>query len=319
LYYEKPWRGGADLKSSKQDGEQRDFKAKAPAFTPAPHGYDMRKVDTYVDELRAKNDHLTDINQQLFMLWLAELRELKEKSIVELPQMSADGSVLSWEKIHLLMEQSYRHGELGNVIHPVGPPITVIQQIVEPKKRSRVKSAIMSGFFYLFLAISVMGVYLFGMGSPTGPPRDLAGFSVMTVLTRSMQEDIPQHSLIVTRRVDPETIQIGDDITYLRPNNTTVTHRVIGIRQNYANTGAPGFETQGTANPRPDTEIVLAANVVGLVVFHSLQLGLMIWSIQSNLLLVVLLAALALASLILLRKFVFPVLFQKGDHSDNQG
>lgn len=310
------------MKNNRREDEAREFKASAPGFSTAPQGYDMQQVDNYVDELRAENDRLSDVNQQLFLLWVSELRHLAQTG-AEIPDVSPDESELSWKRINWLMNQSYDAKKLeplsNQVPRPTMPiPVPVpVQQvaIAEPQeKRSRVKSAIFGALFYTFLATAVLMVYMFGMGNPTGPPRDIAGFSVMTVLTRSMQEDIPQHSLIMTRRVDPATIQVGDDITYLMPNNTTVTHRVIEIYPNYRNTGMPGFRTQGTANPRPDAEVVSGANLVGLVVFHSLSLGVGILFIRQNVLLIGLTVALAIASFVILRKFVFP---KRGKNGNN--
>ena len=180
-------------------------------------------------------------------------------------------------------------------------------EMMQPKKTFRVKSAILGALFYIGLAALVFAVYLFGTGNPTGPPRDMAGFSAMTVLTRSMQDVIPQHSLIVTRRVDLATIAVGDDITFLMPNNTTMTHRVIEIHQNYANTGMLGFQTQGTMNDRPDAEVVLEANLVGRVIFHNLALGRGLLFVRENILFVGIMTTLTIAfvtAFVMLWKFV---------------
>jgi len=127
----------------------------------------------------------------------------------------------------------------------------------------------------------------------------------MTVLTRSMHDVLPQNALIVTRSVDPHTLQIGDDITFLTPQNTTITHRIVDVVPNYRNTGAPGFQTQGTMNPRPDAEIVPAVNVVGQVIFHNLMIGNAVLFIRTNLILVGVMLAIAVAIIIVLRKLVF--------------
>jgi len=126
--------------------------------------------------------------------------------------------------------------------------------------------------YYLGLAAFVLGVFLF-RGAGGGPPAQVLGFSAMRVLTTSMGEELPQGSLIITRSVDPNELQIGDDITYFISEDITVTHRIVGVTEDYIGSGQPAFTTQGIANSSPDARLVPAQNVVGKVIFHSLFLG----------------------------------------------
>lgn len=286
---------------SEQVGKQTNLAATDPEFSSTLQGYDMQQVDTYIDELRAKNELLMDVNWQLFMFLSFEMEDLKQKDW-ELSETSA----LYWKKINKLIERPANPRKLDDVIN-----MKKMAEVSMTKQKPRKKSLVTGILFYLSLVVVVMSVYLFGLTNPNQAPRNLLGFSIMTVVTRSMQDDIPQNSLVITRRVtDPTTIEVGEDITYLRPNNTTVTHRVVGIVENYSNTGLPGFETQGIMNPRPDAEIVPATNVVGRVVFTNLPMGQVVRFIQSNIIIVTSGLALIITSLILLRKFVFPVIFQ---------
>ena len=126
--------------------------------------------------------------------------------------------------------------------------------------------------FYLFLIVVVVSAALL-KGGDSGAPKSLAGFSMFTVLTGSMQDEIPQGSLVITQQTDPRELKIGDDVTYLSSPTTTVTHRIVGIIENYNNTGQRAFETQGIMNAKPDEQPVPAGNVVGKVIFHSYALG----------------------------------------------
>lgn len=126
--------------------------------------------------------------------------------------------------------------------------------------------------FYLFLIVLVVSAALL-KGGDSGAPKSLAGFSMFTVLTGSMQDEIPQGSLVITQQTDPRELKIGDDVTYLSSPTTTVTHRIVGIIENYNNTGQRAFETQGIMNAKPDEQPVPAGNVVGKVIFHSYALG----------------------------------------------
>ena len=126
--------------------------------------------------------------------------------------------------------------------------------------------------FYLFLIVLVVSAALL-KGGDSGAPKSLAGFSMFTVLTGSMQDEIPQGSLVITQQTDPRELKIGDDVTYLSSPTTTVTHRIVGIIEKYNNTGQRAFETQGIMNAKPDEQPVPAGNVVGKVIFHSYALG----------------------------------------------
>ena len=179
-----------------------------------------------------------------------------------------------------------------------------------PKKsplRSIWQSSVTGALFYIMLAVVVVGamLYMDAEGS-AGVPRDFAGFAVMTVLTRSMQSEIPQGSFIVIRNTEPNTLQVGDDITFLQNENTTFTHRIITIHESYLDTGKRGFQTKGVDNAAPDAEIVIADNVIGKVIFHSLPIGQFFGFIQSNLLLSAIIGVLVLGLFLALRMIFSP-------------
>ncbi len=92
------------------------------------------------------------------------------------------------------------------------------------------------------------------------------GWRVNAVLSGSMEPSLQVGSLVVSRPVDPETVLIGDIITF-RLNQrdvTLVTHRVNGI----GHSSPLYFETRGDANKSPDPFTVPARNVVGKIVLH---------------------------------------------------
>ena len=71
------------------------------------------------------------------------------------------------------------------------------------------------------------------------------------------EEDVyPKGAPVVSRRTDPSTLEIGDDITFMTGETTTVTHRIIGIVENYADTGQRAFQTQSVMNRTPDSQLV---------------------------------------------------------------
>lgn len=126
--------------------------------------------------------------------------------------------------------------------------------------------------FYALLIFIVLGAFLIKSNSD-GRPTSFAGYSMFTVLTGSMESEIPKGSFVITKYAEPESLKIGDDITYMANETTTVTHRIIAIVEKYQDTGKRAFETKGIMNAKPDKKLVPASNVVGKVVFHSKLLG----------------------------------------------
>lgn len=84
------------------------------------------------------------------------------------------------------------------------------------------------------------------------------------VLSGSMEPEISPGDVVIVEETDPETIGEGDVVTFAEADgDTPVTHRVVGIVER-GDTVA--FETQGDANPEPDSTPVPGENVIGSVV-----------------------------------------------------
>jgi len=155
-----------------------------------------------------------------------------------------------------------------------------------------------------WLVVLCAAAVLLSLGvTSKGAPKTLFGYSVFRVLTSSMQQEIPQGSLVLTHHVNPATIKVGDVVTYLTGATSTITHEVRTIYPNYEGSGQYGFQTKGTENISPDPEIVYGANVVGVVVGHLYVGGLPAWA-QAHLLLCAIVAVAlicVLVAIILLR------------------
>jgi len=97
------------------------------------------------------------------------------------------------------------------------------------------------------------------------------GWQVNAVLSGSMEPALKVGSLVVTRFVEPETIVVGDIITF-RPSTVgenLITHRVIGIGRS----SSLYFETKGDSNNDPDPFTVPAWNLVGKNCLHIPSVG----------------------------------------------
>lgn len=140
------------------------------------------------------------------------------------------------------------------------------------EKSKKTLSIVSSVLFYVGIVAFVFCAFLI-RSNQKGRPLMIGGYSAMTVLTGSMEKVYPQGSLIITKSIDSDLLKIGDDITYMTGESSSITHRIIGITENYLDTGKRGFETQGVMNEKPDKEIVASANVVGKVVFCSKTMG----------------------------------------------
>ena len=172
------------------------------------------------------------------------------------------------------------------------------------KKIAQIMFTIVS---YVFLLVVIAGVALFG-GDTSGntPPRDILGlgYSSMIVLSGSMQREYPRGSMILTRQVDPDTLEIGDDITFLSDRgNRVVTHRIVGIYENYDNRER-GFRTQGIENSRADYEVVRSANIVGQVIFSSLAIGQGVTFVRSNIIFIMGAIILLSVAIVIMKRFL---------------
>lgn len=118
--------------------------------------------------------------------------------------------------------------------------------------------------------------------TPAGEVSSLGNYSFMRTLTGSMEPAIPVHSFIVTEAVDPESLQVGDIITFRSTESKLEgalnTHRITSV---YEEGGQLMFHTKGDANAVEDSEPVSSINVVGKVVFISAALGTVV-SLFSN-------------------------------------
>ncbi|MCL1981988.1 MAG: signal peptidase I [Clostridiales bacterium] len=149
-----------------------------------------------------------------------------------------------------------------------------------PKKKTGALAAASDALFYVAILV-ILITALFSSGG-SGAPKMLMGYSYFTVLTSSMQDEIPKGSFILVHKTEADTLKIGDNITYMRDQSTSVTHQIIGIQENYKDSGERGFITKGVNNENPDSDIVFAGNVVGKVVVSLPGVGAAVSYMRSN-------------------------------------
>ena len=97
----------------------------------------------------------------------------------------------------------------------------------------------------------------------------IIGLTPYAVLSVSMEPAYHVGSLIYVQKAVPETIQVGDPITFLLNEDLLVaTHRVIEV-----DAANQHFYTKGDANNAPDAMPVHYNNLLGRPVFTVPQLG----------------------------------------------
>lgn len=96
----------------------------------------------------------------------------------------------------------------------------------------------------------------------------LVGITPYAVLSGSMEPAFPVGSMIYVKAVDPESIEVGDPITFYldKESGVIATHRVIEI-------DGEGFHTKGDANDVADGAPVAPENVIGKALFCAPQFG----------------------------------------------
>ncbi len=114
----------------------------------------------------------------------------------------------------------------------------------------------------VIFAILLVGVRLFGI-------------QVYSVVSGSMEPEYPVGSLIYVRGVVPSEIEVGDVITYVLPNETPSTHRVVRIDEQNQH-----FYTKGDANKTEDGSPVHFKNLIGTPIFKIPYLGYLAYHIQ---------------------------------------
>ena len=96
----------------------------------------------------------------------------------------------------------------------------------------------------------------------------LMWYEEMAVLTGSMEPKYPVGTLIFVKEADPNTLEVGDVITYHLDSNTVVTHRIVEIDKE-----GQTVTTKGDANNANDGNPVPYSEIVGKEHFKIPYLG----------------------------------------------
>lgn len=113
----------------------------------------------------------------------------------------------------------------------------------------------------------------------------LLGYRAIIVIGGSAEPDIHYHSLIVTAKYKAEDLKVGDYITFTSSGKVFTTHKIVSIdlendtivcRGNQYNRETGEYEEQNT------TQVLKYSNVIGKVIYTNYIMGTTIWTIRSN-------------------------------------
>lgn len=137
----------------------------------------------------------------------------------------------------------------------------------------KVLSALVNALCVFAILISLVAAWTV-LTTPRGKAPQVLGWSMLTVLTGSMEPALPEGSLIFVRAVPAGDIQVGDVITFYATlaghDGVLNTHRVTQVVDEG---GTLSFLTKGDANAIGDTQPVQAEQVLGRVALCSPGLG----------------------------------------------
>lgn len=134
------------------------------------------------------------------------------------------------------------------------------------KKAFRVLKYALTGLWWTVLLLGIVLVISFLSAHFRGEVPRIGNYSVMHIVSESMEPNIPMGTYILVKRVPAEEVKKDDVICfystdptiYGRPN----THRV--VEQPYWENGELYFVTKGDNNPIPDKDPASAERLIGV-------------------------------------------------------
>lgn len=136
--------------------------------------------------------------------------------------------------------------------------------------------------FYLSTATLVIMTLLIVL-----PDLNVMGFSVLRVVTASMEPELPQDSLILIRQNETDNLEIGQIATYMDEEDGLLrTLRILDIEKD-DNGNNVVFKFGADAVPNQIYQVVSSDNIVGRVIFVSYAIGQALLLLHSRFLLII--------------------------------
>ncbi len=163
--------------------------------------------------------------------------------------------------------------------------------VIEPQKKSNIGRIIFYAISTVVIVVLVLLLLTVIMTKKTGDPPAIFGHRLFIVSSNSMQPTIPAGSAILVKKVDADSLQTNDIITFKEgydSNNNLVinTHKIVGINKTEQTT----FVTRGDNNIIDDTKLRYPEDIYGKVVGISSGFGSFLIFLKSPLGLVICIA-----------------------------
>ena len=125
----------------------------------------------------------------------------------------------------------------------------------------------------ILIILLVLVFFVIVVQRVTNNNASVAGYGVYTVVSESMVPEYNLMDMLFAKKVDPATLEIGDDVIYQGKegdfNGKIVTHRIISKKED---NGRYVFVTQGIANTLEDPAIT-GDQIYGKVVYKTTVLS----------------------------------------------
>lgn len=141
------------------------------------------------------------------------------------------------------------------------------------KRGKEVQNTYTLGDFYQVSAVSITPEGKVVMTKP-GKAPEIYGYTVLRVMTGSMEPTYPVDTLIVVKKTDPAEIREGDVISFYSSDpalyGAVNTHRVVNVKQE---DNQWIYTTKGDGNNVADPYEVKSGDLIGKVIYDSLPFG----------------------------------------------
>ena len=132
------------------------------------------------------------------------------------------------------------------------------------EKILKVIKGVITGFLIIVLVLVVFQKI-------TDSKLTIGNFYIFQVVSESMMPKYKIGDVIVVKKVSPNELKIGDDVSYLATadymKGLRITHKIVDIRKD--SNGEYFFTTKGDANKVTDPEIKYE-NIYGKVFYHTI-------------------------------------------------
>lgn len=136
-------------------------------------------------------------------------------------------------------------------------------------KENKILKFIGNLLYVLMFFLVVLMLVVVIMQRATGNNISVGGIRMFAVATGSMVPVYEVGDVLISKEVEPETLEVGDDIVYIGKKGTfngkVVTHRIISIETK--EDGNYKIVTQGVANNTADPEID-QTQVYGKIIYN---------------------------------------------------